>query len=243
MQELTLLKRNIVTALNERLPRPLVDDLHLAPTAARPSRRLRRAAFMRPARRHLPSRTSMRCRKTCARASPGSSRPGEDAPARHDPPHFAPLDADHEDPMSAANDSTVTIADLPFTTSTGVPRRPSLLCPRHHADRTAGTRWHLRSRTRPALDQRPRRHDLGIRRDYRLGTQSEDVRRFSRRPVPRPRSWSRLDGRPVARALAARRPTSCGFRRLDIAPEVQRGGREHPELRRGDRRADTFEDS
>jgi predicted nucleic acid-binding Zn ribbon protein len=45
MQELTLLKRNIVGALNERLPRPLVDDLYLVLTegrattsAARPSR-------------------------------------------------------------------------------------------------------------------------------------------------------------------------------------------------------------
>ncbi len=35
MQELTLLKRNIVTALNERLPRPLVDDLHLVLTEGR----------------------------------------------------------------------------------------------------------------------------------------------------------------------------------------------------------------
>lgn len=36
MQELNLLKRNIVTALNERLPRPLVDDLFLVLTEGRP---------------------------------------------------------------------------------------------------------------------------------------------------------------------------------------------------------------
>lgn len=36
IQELTLLKRNVVAALNERLPRPLVDDLFLVLTEARP---------------------------------------------------------------------------------------------------------------------------------------------------------------------------------------------------------------
>jgi Dna[CI] antecedent, DciA len=36
MQELTLLKRNIVTALNERLPSHLVDDLYLVLTEGRP---------------------------------------------------------------------------------------------------------------------------------------------------------------------------------------------------------------
>jgi predicted nucleic acid-binding Zn ribbon protein len=35
MQELTLLKRNIVTALNARLPSPLVGDLYLVLTEAR----------------------------------------------------------------------------------------------------------------------------------------------------------------------------------------------------------------
>ena len=35
MQELALLKRNIVAALNACLPRPLVDDLHLVLTEAR----------------------------------------------------------------------------------------------------------------------------------------------------------------------------------------------------------------
>jgi len=35
MQELTLLKRNIVVALNERLPHPLVDDLFLVLTENR----------------------------------------------------------------------------------------------------------------------------------------------------------------------------------------------------------------
>ncbi len=37
MQELTLLKRTIVAALNDRLPRPLVDDLHLVLTEGRAS--------------------------------------------------------------------------------------------------------------------------------------------------------------------------------------------------------------
>ncbi len=35
MQELSLLKRGIVTAVNERLPRPLLDDLHLVLTEGR----------------------------------------------------------------------------------------------------------------------------------------------------------------------------------------------------------------
>lgn len=35
MQELTLLKRNVVVALNERLPRPLVDELYLVLTEGR----------------------------------------------------------------------------------------------------------------------------------------------------------------------------------------------------------------
>lgn len=35
MQELALLKRNVIAALNERLPRPLVADLHLVLTEAR----------------------------------------------------------------------------------------------------------------------------------------------------------------------------------------------------------------
>lgn len=43
MQELTLLKRRLVTALNERLPQPLVDDVFLVLTEGRaaetPSRR------------------------------------------------------------------------------------------------------------------------------------------------------------------------------------------------------------
>jgi hypothetical protein len=35
MQELTLLKRSLVTALNDRLPRPLVDDVFLILTEGR----------------------------------------------------------------------------------------------------------------------------------------------------------------------------------------------------------------
>lgn len=35
MQELTLLKRTIVATLNDRLPRPLIDDLHLVLTEGR----------------------------------------------------------------------------------------------------------------------------------------------------------------------------------------------------------------
>ena len=35
MQELNLLKRGIVTALNARLPRPLIDDIHLVLTEGR----------------------------------------------------------------------------------------------------------------------------------------------------------------------------------------------------------------
>ncbi len=49
MQELTLLKRSIVTALNARLPKPLIDDVFLVLTEGRaaetiPSQRPRRPA-------------------------------------------------------------------------------------------------------------------------------------------------------------------------------------------------------
>jgi predicted nucleic acid-binding Zn ribbon protein len=48
MQELSLLKRNIVAALNDRLPRPLVEDLFLVLTEGRSSTTTTRA------RRHAP---------------------------------------------------------------------------------------------------------------------------------------------------------------------------------------------
>ncbi len=59
MQELTLLKRNIVAALNERLPRPLIEDLFLVLTegraaeVARPPSRRRAPCPPPPARADL----------------------------------------------------------------------------------------------------------------------------------------------------------------------------------------------
>jgi len=52
MQELTLLKRNVVAALNERLPRPLVDDLYLVLTEGRAT-----ATPSAPPRRRAPCPT------------------------------------------------------------------------------------------------------------------------------------------------------------------------------------------
>ncbi len=54
IQELTLLKRNVIAALNERLPRPLVDDVFLVLTEGRsaplPPPRRPRAACPPPPR-------------------------------------------------------------------------------------------------------------------------------------------------------------------------------------------------
>lgn len=48
MQELTLLKRTIVTAVNARLPRPLIDDLFLVLTEGRVAETLPKPRYRRP---------------------------------------------------------------------------------------------------------------------------------------------------------------------------------------------------
>jgi pimeloyl-ACP methyl ester carboxylesterase len=137
--------------------------------------------------------------------------------------------------MTAANDSTVTIADLSFHyLDWGTAGRPSLLC-LHGITQTAHS-WDevapslARTHHVRALDQRGHGDTTWASDgDYRIATQSEDVAAVLAATSAAPAILVALSmGGLVALTLAARRPELVrALVVVDIAPEVQRGGVEN----------------